>query len=117
MRLLPLILIILLGLELGLPYQSCQMGDSCHVEEVQANANTKADHGCCASKTAQNDEHEEEDCQEDCSCSCCRVLMNVYPTSSALPTITALSPARPNFQHGLHLLDFGSAIWEPPQLA
>jgi hypothetical protein len=116
MRLLPLILITLLGLELGLPYHSCQMEDSCRMEEVKADSGAEAAHACCAAKDTQKDEHQ-DDCQDDCSCSCCRVLLTIYPNSPALATITATSPSRPGFRHGSYWLDFGSAIWEPPQLA
>ena len=130
MRILSLFLTVLLASQLGLPYPLCRVGDSCHASmQAKARVGETTEHHCCAlevtdtsfglpcdSNAAQEQEREDHNCQDNCSCNCCRPLVNIFPVTVVLSfKLTPPSTNQPTHQSALYLRELAAVIWEPPR--
>jgi len=114
MRILVLILTVLLSVQIAFPYQVCGAEEVCPEQQLETPAK-QATHACCAQDTDPGTT--DRDCQDDCSCSCCRVLIKVPSIVVDLPDALSSRPQSPVHRHSLRLLELGDTIGQPPQLA
>lgn len=115
----PLILLLLLISQLTLPYNSCRAGESCHDDEMMA----MEEKGCCHdhdTDAAPNNhlgdtDHEDDDDCTDCSCNCCRIVVN-FPMKYSMLTTSIDPHSHPASWLDTYLFELSEAIWQPPRL-